>query len=79
VVCDDVYGRGGTFEVVAPVPECFEDSKQFLIVGVIVQLQSSQGLRAVCDWMDLSIDAGNRQVFKPKLAGSAQSAAELLK
>jgi len=36
VIRDDIYRRGGAFEVVAPVLECFEDSKQFFIVGVVV-------------------------------------------
>jgi len=61
VVCDDVYGRGRTFEVVVPVLECFEDSKQFLIVGVIVQLQSSQGSGVVGNWTNLSVSASDRQ------------------
>jgi len=61
VVRDDVYRRGGTFEVVAPVLECLKDGEEFLIVGVIVQLRSSQGLGVVGDQTDLSVCAGNRQ------------------
>jgi len=55
VVSDDVNRGGGAFKVVVPGPECLEDGKEFLIVGVIVQLWSSQGLGVESDWMDLSI------------------------
>jgi len=61
VVRDDVYRRGGAFEVVAPVPECLEDGEEFLIMGVIVQLWSSQGPGVVGDRMNLSIGTSNRQ------------------
>jgi len=49
VVCDDVNRRGRAFEVMVPVPECFEDSKQLLIVGVVVQLWHSQSPGVVRD------------------------------
>jgi len=61
VVGDDVNRRGGAFEVMAPVLECLKDGKEFLIVGVIVQLQSGQGPGVESDQMDLSVCAGNRQ------------------
>ena len=61
MVRDDVNRGGGAFEVVAPVPECLEDGKEFLIVGVIVQLRSSQGLGVVHDWANFSVSTGNRQ------------------
>jgi len=46
---------------VAPVPECLEDGKEFLIVGIIVQLRSSQGPGVVGDRTNLSIGASDRQ------------------
>ena len=61
MVRDNIYRRGGAFKVVAPVPESFEDSKQFLIVGVIVQLWGSQSLGVVRDRMNLSVSASDRQ------------------
>ena len=45
----------------APVPECLKDGKEFLIVGIIVQLRSSQGLGVVGDRTNLSIGASDRQ------------------
>ena len=61
MVRDDVYRGGGTFEVMAPVPECFKDGQKLLIMGVVVQLWSSQSPGVVCNQMDFSICAGNRQ------------------
>ena len=45
----------------APVPECLKDGEEFLIVGVIVQLWSSQSPGVVGDRTDLSVCASNRQ------------------
>jgi len=61
VVSDDVNRGGGTFEVMAPVLECLKDGKKFLIVGVVVQLWSSQGPGVEHYWTDLSVGAGDRQ------------------
>jgi len=61
VVSDDVNRRGRAFKVMVPVPECLEDGKEFLIMGVIVQLWSDQGPGVESDQTDLSICAGNRQ------------------
>jgi len=61
VVCDDINRRGRTFKVMTPVPECLEDGKEFLVVGVVVQLQSSQGPGVECYRTDLSVGAGDRQ------------------
>jgi len=69
VVCDDIDRRGGAFEVVAPVPECFEDSKQFLIMGVLVHLRSGQSLGVVSDQTDFSVGAGNRQDTGDSIVG----------
>jgi len=44
-----------------PVPESLKDGKEFLIVGVVVQLWSSQGSGVEHDRTDLSIGAGDRQ------------------
>jgi len=69
VVCDDVDRRGGAFKVVAPVLECLEDSKQFPIVGVVVQLQSGQSPGVVGDWTNFSISTGNRQDTGDSIVG----------
>ena len=61
MVSDDINKRGRAFKVMMPVPECLKDGKEFLIVGVIVQLWSSQGPGVESDQMDFSVYAGNRQ------------------
>ena len=61
VVSDDITRGGRAFKVMAPVPECLKDGKEFLIIGVIVQFWSSQGLGVECYRTDLSVGAGNRQ------------------
>jgi len=37
VVCYDVNDRSGTFKVVSPDPEHFEDGVEFLVVDVVVE------------------------------------------
>ena len=61
MVRDDVNRGGGAFKVVAPVLECLEDGKEFLIVGVIVQLRGSQGPGVVGNRTNLSVSASDRQ------------------
>jgi len=61
VVGDDIDRGGGAFEVMVPVLECLEDGKEFLIVGVVVQLRSSQGPGVEHYQTDLSVRAGDRQ------------------
>jgi len=60
-VVGDNINRRRAFKVMAPIPECLKDGKEFLIVGVIVQLWSCQGLGVESNQTDLSICAGNRQ------------------
>ena len=61
MVGDDINRGGGAFKVVVPVPECLEDGKEFLIMGVVVQLRSSQGPGVEHYQMNLSVRAGDRQ------------------
>jgi len=65
----EVERRGGAFKVVASVPECLEDGKEFLIVGVIVQLQSGQSPGVVRDQTNLSVSAGDRQDASDSVVG----------
>jgi len=55
VVCDDVNRGGGAFKVVAPVPECLEDGKEFLIVGVIARPGSSSSVASTKSSLSLSL------------------------
>jgi len=69
VVCDDVNRGGGAFKIVAPVLECLKDGKEFLVVGVVVQLWSSQSPGVVGDWTNLSVGAGDRQDASNSVVG----------
>ncbi|KIO05557.1 hypothetical protein M404DRAFT_140936, partial [Pisolithus tinctorius Marx 270] len=48
-------------KVMALGPECFKDCKQFLIVGIIVQLWGHQSPAVESNWVDLAITAGDRE------------------
>ncbi|KIN97975.1 hypothetical protein M404DRAFT_158956, partial [Pisolithus tinctorius Marx 270] len=48
-------------KVVAPGPECFENSKQFLVVGVIIQFRGRQSLGVECNQMNLAVTTGDRK------------------
>ncbi|KIM58401.1 hypothetical protein SCLCIDRAFT_128192, partial [Scleroderma citrinum Foug A] len=61
VVRDNVHRSRGAFKVMAPSPECFKNSKQFLVVSIIIQFRSCQSLGVKGDWMKLTVSAGNRK------------------
>jgi len=69
VVSDDINRGGRALKVMVPVPECLKDGKEFLIMGVIVQLWSSQGPGVECYWTDFSIGAGDRQDTSDGIVG----------
>jgi len=69
VVRDDVNRRGRAFKVVVPVPECLEDGKEFLVMGVVVQLWSSQSPGVVGNWTNLSVGAGDKQDASDSIVG----------
>ena len=46
----DIIGQ--TFQIVSPNLESFEDSKQFLIMCVIIQLHCSKSARVKGNWMN---------------------------
>ena len=43
MICDHVDWSIGNFEVVSPDMESFKDCKQFFVMGVIVEFQSTEG------------------------------------
>ena len=50
---------GQTFQIVLPNLESFEDSKQFLVICVIVQLHYSKSMRVKGNWMNFIIFVNN--------------------
>ena len=61
MVRDDIHRSCGTLEVMVPSPECFKDSKQFLVMSIIIQFQSHQSPGVKGDRTKLTISAGNRK------------------
>ncbi|KIN95999.1 hypothetical protein M404DRAFT_164307, partial [Pisolithus tinctorius Marx 270] len=49
------------FKVVVPGLEGFKNCKQFLIMGVIIQLRGHQSLGVKSNWVDLAVTAGDRE------------------
>ena len=45
IIYNNIDGIGRTFQIVLPNLESFEDSKQFLVMCIIVQLRCSKGAR----------------------------------
>ena len=45
MVSENIDGKGRSLEVMTPNRECSKDSKQFLVVSVIVELGSRKGSR----------------------------------
>ena len=59
IVHNNVNGIGRTFQIVSPNLESFEDSKQFLVMYVVVQLHYSKSARVKGNWMNFIIFINN--------------------
>ncbi|KIK74725.1 hypothetical protein PAXRUDRAFT_174858, partial [Paxillus rubicundulus Ve08.2h10] len=57
-------------KVVVPGAECFMDGKEFFVMGVIVELQSSKGPGVECNWVKLNWSRGEG-VFQALESGVA--------
>ena len=55
VVHNDVNWSCRPLEIVSPSFECFEDSEEFLVICVVVQLHSRETSGKEGDWVDLAI------------------------
>ena len=61
MIHNNVDGIDRTFQIVSPNLESFEDSKQFLIMYVVVQLHRSESVRVKGNWMNFIIFINNRE------------------
>ena len=61
MIHNNIDGIGRTFQIVSPNLESFEDSKQFLVMCVIVQLCHSESTRVKGNWMNFIIFINNRE------------------
>ena len=59
MVCDDIYGGGGAFQVMTPGGEHLRDCQELLIMSVIVQLHSGGGVGVKGDGVDLVVRASD--------------------
>ena len=61
MICNNINGIGQTFQIVLPNLESFKDSKQFLIMCVVIQLRYSKSARVKGNWMNFIIFVNNRE------------------
>ena len=61
MIHNNVDGIGWTFQIVLPNLESFKDSKQFLVMCVVVQLRHSESARVKGNWMNFIIFVNNRE------------------
>ena len=61
MIHNNVDRIGQTFQIVLPNLESFEDSKQFLVICVIVQLCHSKSARVKGNWINFIIFVNNEE------------------
>ena len=59
IIYNNVDGIGWTFQIVSPNLEGFKNSKQFLVMCVIIQLYRSESARVKGNWMSFIIFVNN--------------------
>jgi len=59
MIRNNIDGIGQTFQIVPPNLESFEDSKQFLVMCVVVQLCCSESARVKGNWVNFIIFINN--------------------
>jgi len=59
MIYNNINGIGQTFQIVSPNLESFEDSKQFLVMYVIIQLRCSESTRVKSNWVNFIIFINN--------------------
>ena len=61
MIYNNIDGISQTFQIVLPNLESFKDSKQFLVICVIVQLCHSESARVKGNWMNFIIFVNNEE------------------
>jgi len=70
MICNNVNGIGQTFQIVSPNLESFKDSKQFLIMCIIIQLHHSESAGVKSNWMIFIIFINNEEDCSKSIAQS---------
>jgi hypothetical protein len=55
VICDNIDAMAGTFKIVMPDFEAFEDGEELLVVGVVVAFSIGEGAGMEGNGVDFSI------------------------
>jgi len=61
MIHNNIDGIGQTFQIVSPNLKSFKNSKQFLVIYVIVQLCHSKSARVKGNWINFIIFVNNRE------------------
>ena len=61
MIRNNVDGIGWTFQIMLPNLESFKDSKQFLVMYIVVQLRYSEHVRVKGNWVNFIIFVNNRE------------------
>ena len=67
MIHNNINRIGHTFQIVLPNLESFKDSKQFLIMYVIVQLYCSKSVRVKGNWMNFIIFVNNGEDYSKSI------------
>ena len=59
IICNNINGIGWTFQIVSPNLESFKDSKQFLVMYVVIQLYHSKSIGVKRNQMNFIIFINN--------------------
>jgi len=59
IICNNVDGIDQTFQIVLPNLKSFKDSKQFLVMCIIVQLRHSKSARVKGNWVNFILFINN--------------------
>jgi len=59
MIYNNIDGIGWTFQIVSPNLESFKDSKQFLVMCVVIQLHCSKSAGVKSSWMNFIIFINN--------------------
>ena len=67
MIYNNIDGIGQTFQILLPNLESFKDSKQFLVMYIIVQLHHSKSMRVKGNWMNFIIFVNNREDYSESI------------
>jgi len=59
MICNNIDGIGWIFQIVLPNLKSFKDSKQFLVICVVIQLYYSESIRVKSNWINFIIFVNN--------------------